>query len=192
MKRLFSLFFAVSLCSLAVAQTTVSSLRVNRMSEPQGVADSKPMMSWIVESAERGVKQTAYEIEVYQGQRKVWDTGKVLSDCSTGVEYGGETLKSGTRYAWQVRVWDNKGKVSRWSARAGWLSGMLSEDEWQAKWIEPREQTAESPMLRREFTLTKSIASAVAYITAHGMYEAEINGRKVGQCSLRSGLDNLP
>ena len=60
MKRLFLLFFAVSLCSLAVAQTTVSSLRANRMSEPQGVADSKPLLSWIVESAERGVKQTAY------------------------------------------------------------------------------------------------------------------------------------
>ena len=86
MKRLFSLFVALSLCSLVVAQPTVGSLRVNRMSEPQGVADSRPMMSWVVESTERGVSQSAYEIEVYDGQRKVLDTGKVASDCSTGVE----------------------------------------------------------------------------------------------------------
>ena len=187
MKRLFSLFVALNLCSHVVAQPTVGSLRVNRMSEPQGVADSSPMMSWVVESTERGVSQSAYEIEVYEGARKVWDTGKVASDCSTGVEYAGEALRSGTRYAWQVRVWDNKGKVSKWSARAGWLSGMLTENEWQAKWIEPIQQSAESPMLRREFSLSKPIASAVAYITAHGMYEAEINGRKVGNAHYAPG-----
>lgn len=187
MKRLFSLFVALNLCLHVVAQPTVGSLRVNRMSEPQGVADSRPMMSWIVESTERGISQSAYEIEVYEGARKVWDTGKVLSDCSTGVEYAGEALRSGTRYAWQVRVWDNKGKVSKWSARAGWLSGMLSKDEWRAKWIEPMQQSAESPMLRREFSLSKPIASAVAYITAHGMYEAEINGRKVGNAHYAPG-----
>ncbi len=187
MKRLFSLFVALNFCSLVVAQPTVGSLRVNRMSEPQGVADTKPMMSWIVESTERGITQSAYEIEVYEGTRKVWDTGKVASDCSTGVEYAGAPLRSGTRYQWQVRVWDNKGKVSKWSSRAEWLSGMLSPNEWQAKWIEPQTQTTESPMLRREFSLSKPIASAVAYITAHGMYEAEINGRKVGEAHYAPG-----
>lgn len=179
----------VALClgGVVVAQTTVGSLRVNRMEQPQGLADSKPLFSWIVQSPQRGTTQTAYEIAVYEGQRKVWSTGKVISDCSTGVEYAGPTLRSGTRYSWQVRVWDNHGKASKWSARAEWLTGMMSSGEWQAQWIEPQTQSDASPMMRREFSIEKPIASAVAYITAHGMYEALINGKKVGNAHYAPG-----
>ena len=187
MKRLFLLFLSLSLCYTAMAQTTVGSLRVNRMSEPQGVEDPTPMFSWIIQSTEHGVMQSAYEIAVYNGERKIWATGKVASDCSTGVEYAGPALRSGTRYAWQVRVWDNKGKVSKWSARASWLTGMLTPNEWQAQWIEPKTQASESPLMRREFSVSKPIASAVAYITAHGMYEALINGEKVGNAHYAPG-----
>ena len=187
MKRFLTLAIALCICTLAVAQTSVTSLKVNRMSSPQGVADSTPLLSWIIENPSRGIVQTAYEISVYEGSQRIWNTGKVVSDVSTGVEYAGPALKSGTRYQWQVRVWDNTGKASKWSARAEWLSGMLSPSEWQAKWIEPTEQGSASPLLRREFTLSKPVASAVAYITAHGMYEAAINGAKVGDALYAPG-----
>lgn len=187
MKRILTLAIALCICTLAVAQTSVTSLKVNRMSSPQGVADSTPSLSWIMENPSRGIVQTAYEISVYEGSQRIWNTGKVVSDTSTGVEYAGPALKSGTRYQWQVRVWDNTGKASKWSARAEWLSGMLSPSEWQAKWIEPTEQGSASPLLRREFTLSKPVASAVAYITAHGMYEAAINGAKVGDALYAPG-----
>ena len=187
MKRILTLAIALCICTLAVAQTSVTSLKVNRMSSPQGVADSTPSLSWIIENPSRGIVQTAYEISVYEGSQRIWNTGKVVSDTSTGVEYAGPALKSGTRYQWQVRVWDNTGKASKWSARAEWLSGMLSPSEWQAKWIEPTEQGSASPLLRREFTLSKPVASAVAYITAHGMYEAAINGAKVGDALYAPG-----
>ena len=187
MKRILTLAITLCVCTLAVAQTSVTSLKVNRMSSPQGVADSTPSLSWIMENPSRGIVQTAYEISVYEGSQRIWNTGKVASDTSTGVEYAGPTLKSDTRYQWQVRVWDNTGKASKWSARAEWLSGMLTENEWQAKWIEPTEQGSASPLLRREFTLSKPVASAVAYITAHGMYEAAINGAKVGDALYAPG-----
>lgn len=187
MKKLLYLFVAMCICTVAAAQPSVGSLKVNRMQEPQGLSDAKPSLSWIVQSEQRGIYQTAYEIVVYEGSRKVWSTGKVLSDCSTGVEYAGPALRSGTRYQWQVRVWDNHGRSSKWSPRAEWLTGMMGADEWRAEWIEPQEQTTESPMLRREFSITKPISSAVAYITAHGMYEALINGRKVGNAHYAPG-----
>jgi len=37
-----------------------------------------------------------------------------------------------------------------------------------------------SPLFRKEFVSSKKIVSAMAYITAHGLYEARINGQRIG------------
>ena len=120
---------------------SVSSLKVNHMCEPSGVVDAQPVLSWIVESPDRNVMQQAYEVRVFRDGRSVWRTGRVESQNSVTVAYEGEPLASGTRYEWQVRVWDNRGRVSKWSERSSWLTGMMTPDEWQAEWILPAEQT---------------------------------------------------
>lgn len=121
----------------AAAQVSVSSLKVNHMCEPSGVVDAQPVLSWIVESPDRNVMQQAYEVRVFRDGRSVWRTGRVESQNSVTVAYEGEPLASGTRYEWQVRVWDNRGRVSKWSERSSWLTGMMTPDEWQAEWILP-------------------------------------------------------
>lgn len=186
MKRLLLFLFTAAWLP-AAAQVSVSSLKVNHMCEPSGVVDAQPVLSWIVESPDRNVMQQAYEVRVFRDGRSVWRTGRVESQNSVTVAYDGEPLASGTRYEWQVRVWDNRGRVSKWSERSSWLTGMMTPDEWQAEWILPAEQTDASPMLRKEFTLSKPVASAVAYITSHGMYEAAINGAKVGNAHYAPG-----
>ena len=70
--------------------------------------------------------------------------------------------------------------------------GLLSTADWKAKWIEMESDTlrfSPSPHMRKEFLLNKTIASARVYITSHGFYELHINGRKVGDQVLTSGLD---
>ena len=66
---------------------------------------------------------------------------------------------------------------------------MLSD--WKAKWIEAgfAEDSMNRPAqyFRKQFSSTKKIASATAYITAHGMYEAQINGKRVGDAYLTPG-----
>ena len=116
----------------------------------------------------------------------MWSSGKVLSDNSITVPYEGPELQSGTRYVWRVRVWDNKGKVSKWMS-SSWLTGLFSLEDWKAKWIEPELQDDRSPIMRKEFAVNKSIASAVLHVTAHGLYEASINGKKVGDAHLTPG-----
>ena len=62
---------------------------------------------------------------------------------------------------------------------------------WQAKWIDPElqhEAEARQPasVLRRRFTADKT-DSAVLFITCHGLYEAALNGQRVGDFVLAPG-----
>ena len=62
---------------------------------------------------------------------------------------------------------------------------------WRAQWIDPelphdKEQRQPASVLRRRFALD-STADAVLYITCHGLYEARLNGRRVGDFVLAPG-----
>ena len=62
---------------------------------------------------------------------------------------------------------------------------------WRAKWIDPEgphDKDARQPasVLRRRFTLDET-ADAILFITCHGLYEARINGRRVGAFVLAPG-----
>lgn len=147
-----------------------------------------PRLSWKIMASGNSVLQTAYQIRVstdseFTSSKLVWNSGKVLSDESVLQKYQGDQLTSGQHYYWQVKVWDNKGRESNWSEPAHWETGLLNQSEWKAHWIELKGDTnrySSSPYLRKEFTVSKEIDRAVAYVTAHGLYELHLNGEKVG------------
>jgi len=68
---------------------------------------------------------------------------------------------------------------------------LLTPADWKAQWITPgfTEGSPEqpSPIFRKEFRIAKKVRSAIAYITAHGLYEAQINGQRVGNAYLTPG-----
>ncbi len=185
MKKVLLLCIAL-LPFAALAQVNVSGLRVNHLAEPMGIDPSEaPTLSWILSSPEKNTLQTAYEITVRSNGRKVWSSGKVASDNSVNVKYEGE-MQPDTRYEWNVRVWDNHGKTSE---RAGsyWHTGLRTED-WEAMWIsQPFVEDNKPVYFRTERQLDKKVRRATAYITAHGIYEAYINGRRVGNSYLTPG-----
>ncbi|NWG14776.1 MAG: family 78 glycoside hydrolase catalytic domain [Acidobacteria bacterium] len=171
---------------------TVTRLRCEYKTDPIGLDVLKPRLSWQIQAPDRGVVQAAYQIraaasaeDLRAGRRLLWDSGEVRSDSSIHVVYGGPALKSRQRVFWQVRVKDRKGRTSPWSEAAFWEMGLLEPSDWTARWIQPdlqedTKQSQPSPMLRREFALRKPVREARAYITALGLYEAELNGRKIG------------
>ena len=172
----------------ASAQLSVSQLRCDHLTDPLGVGNPQPCLSWVVtDASRRGVMQSAYEVRVEADGRTVWKSGKVESAESAGIAYGGEPLVSDTRYTWRVRVWDDRGKVSAWSRPASWRTGLFHKTEWQARWIEPQQSDDRAAMFRRTFRLSKPVAAATLYITAHGIYEAGINGRRVSEDLLTPG-----
>jgi alpha-L-rhamnosidase len=191
MKKLLLLAVAMPLiCMMAEAQVNVGGLKTENLLNPVGIDALKPRFSWVITADHRNILQSAYEIKVTQGKQIAWNSGKKQSEQSVHVEYSGTPLESGKKYIWQVRVWDNNGKASKWSQPAFFQTGFLKQGDWKAKWIEPasvEDPTRPVPLLRRQFTVSKKIVSATAYITSHGLYEAFINGKRVGDDWLTPG-----
>jgi alpha-L-rhamnosidase len=190
-KLLFPILMLFLISQLSKAQVSPIKLLTENLSNPIGLDIAQPRFSWQIESAQRNVMQSAYEIKVTLGKTVVWSTGKVQSDQSVHISYLGTALQSGKKYNWQVRVWDNKGKASVWSQPAYFQTAFFQTSDWKAKWIEPGyiedSLMRPSPLMRKEFSLSKKVAMATAYITAHGMYEAKINGKRVGDAYLTPG-----
>ncbi|HSR59141.1 MAG TPA: alpha-L-rhamnosidase N-terminal domain-containing protein, partial [Robiginitalea sp.] len=184
---------------LTRAQLAVEKTWVENRINPQGVTAEAPRLTWALVSDSRGAAQSAYQVQVAgspealrQGKPLIWDSGKVESGESVHVAYAGPALESGHTYYWQVRAWDARGKRSAWGPAGSWQMGLLNpEAEFTAQWIGPGQEedtiSRPSPYFRREFRLDKPVQSATAYITSHGMYEARLNGQRVGDTYLNPG-----
>ncbi|UFS58564.1 alpha-L-rhamnosidase [Subtercola endophyticus] len=82
--------------------------------------------------------------------------------------------------------------ASEWSAPGVVEAGLLQPSDWTAlavgpAWPEDPDADRRPPLVRREFVLDDDIASARLYVTAHGLYEVEINGTRVGDDALSPG-----
>ncbi|MGZ9224811.1 MAG: alpha-L-rhamnosidase N-terminal domain-containing protein, partial [Anaerolineales bacterium] len=175
----------------------VSNLTCEYRINPLGIDVLQPRLSWQLESNQRGTRQTAYRVLVAPSEMALadgsvsWDSGKVPSDQSIHVKYGGPGLVSGQRVYWKVLVWDEAGQEAE-SIPAWWEMGLLERTDWQGQWIGapfsggPR-TTSPAPYLRKEFGVTKQIVSARLYATALGLYESYLNGVRVGDALLTPG-----
>src|SRR5687767_1192618 len=101
------LAFACAAIPMAAAATlTPTRLRCEHLVDPMGIDVHVPRLTWIVESHERGQRQSGYRILVSsspallgKGKGDLWDSGRVASDETALIEYRGRALKSGER-AW--------------------------------------------------------------------------------------------
>src|SRR5437870_11027659 len=166
----------------------VEALKTEYQQNPIGIDVRAPRLSWRIQSERRGTMQGAYQIRVATdsgslARAPLWDSGKVPAESSIFRQYGGPPPHSATRYYWQVRVWDNEGRMSPWSAPGVWETGLLDRADWSAQWITPdlsedSSRANPSPTLRREFTLSQGVASARLYITSLGLNIVEVTGQR--------------
>lgn len=198
MKRLSIILTGLFLLVTIVnAQLRVVNTFVENRHKPMGLDEPQPRFTWIIASDDRQVLQNAYEIRVSdsrenleEGEHLLWSTGKIQSSQSVHIDYTGESLKPGTRYFWRVKVWDNKGNVSKWSETDWWQTGLMDPSAWEADWVSAEHENNITAYYFRKDFLTdkkKEILKATAYLTVRGMYEASINGKRVGNAYLTPG-----
>lgn len=127
-------------------------------------------------------------------------------------------MESRNEYYWKVKVWNNYDQIAE--SDFNFFEIGLDTEDWQAKWIEadmelksrkeefnfgkifsyhtdPREIESiplDPPAIfSKEFSVeNKEIKKARIYVTAHGTYEAELNGEKVGDEYLAPGFTTYP
>ena len=196
-KRLLLLTF-ILMCYTTISaeaqKLTLYDLKVEYQSDPLSLESSHPRFSWKLKATAQNTLQQSYEIRVGRdakalaaGRNVLWQDNQ-KSQQSVHISYAGPELQSGTRYYWQVRIKDNKGNTAGWTAVRFWQMGLKPTD-WTAQWISVPgvDSSRRSPLFRKEFKPTKKIKQAMAYITAKGLYEASINGKRVSNAYFAPG-----
>ena len=168
-------------------------LKTEYLTEPVGIDRQQPRLMWNCDAersgagpakGESGVKQTAYQIVTEN-----WDSGKVESSSMHAIYP--LPLCSRERVNWRVRLWDENDKPGEWS-EAFFEMGLLEKTDWTARWITgnytPRKKNRYPvDCFRKVFAVKKDVRWARLYITACGLYEAKLNGNKVGSFCLTPG-----
>ena len=204
---LFFLILAV-LCpaNRLTAGVAVSNLKCEMLENPLGIDTATPRLSWEIHSDQNDVRQTGVDILVSstpellsEGHADLWNA-HLDTDETLYVPYKGKKLGSRSRCYWKVRVHTNKGSTE-WSEMSLWSVGLLSEREWRANWIGCNHISEQDSFdgstrlaaryLRKEFkTKGVPVKRATLYIIGLGLYEAYINGSRIGTQVLSPTLTN--
>src|SRR5579862_8933874 len=159
----------------------------------------QPALSWWLPDGAR--VQHAYRIRTDDG----FDTGRVAGRAQAFVRVP-IFDRSRRCAAAQVKVWTDLGE-SEWCDPVTLEAGLLAEADWQARWIGVPEDQPPRPAVER--SAGAAVATGVAgsrpaywlrttfdvapfsqarlYVTALGLYEAFIDGRRVGDIELAPG-----
>jgi alpha-L-rhamnosidase len=162
-----------------------------------GVQELKPRISWRFQDTTSDFQQEGYEVEVseilFDSQLVLLDNIKRNSPHSYLVPWPlSQPLKSRQKISVRVRAWDTKGSSTPWSERCEVEAGLMVRSDWKAdRIVAPWDLSSLEPqpehLFRREFSLKAQVSQARLYITAQGVYEAEINGQRVGDHFLAPG-----
>lgn len=162
-------------------------LKTEHLGAPLGIDVARPLLSW---NCSEGITQTAYEIIANCNGEEIWNTGKVPTSRMYA-QFGGNTAPR-QRITWKIRLWDEGDSPGAWS-EASFEMGLRRED-WKAQWINPElncdpQLHKPASFLRKCFQIS-ALGSARMYITCHGLYEAWLNGKRVGDFVLAPGSYN--
>lgn len=149
-------------------------IKTEYLINPLGIDVQNPRVFW---NCEGGITQTAYRIK-----SEKWDSGKIESSSMYAQYPLG--LVSGERVNFQIKLWDENDKEGEWSEPAFFEMGILRKGDWSAKWITGdyrvnKKNRYPVDCFKKEFTADGKVKSARLYITACGIYSAEVNGERV-------------
>jgi len=185
----------------------VTRLRLDRLEAATGVINPKPRFSWnltAIDPHRRDLAQTACRVVVAEagpGGTVVFDSGRIASAAMALTPAAPLGLEPQSRYVWRVRIWDQDGGASDWSAAEPLVTGITGA--WRGTWIAAQLDGAITgpaggpdgppapdyplPLLRCAFTLGKPIRHAVLCLSGLGCYALSINGEPADQALMNPG-----
>ena len=153
--------------------------RINGIKNPMGFSFPYVKCSWKVIDAVSKF-QNNVRIRVAEDpdfQRIVAEKeGRMLSGIGECVEIA---LKPRTRYYYTVKVTGEGGEYAE-SEKAWFETGKMDE-AWTADFIGMSVEDTFHPVFFHNFTVEKGVSSARIYVTGLGLYEAYLNGIKIGE-----------
>lgn len=176
-----------------IVQARPAAPRFEHHREALGIGAPSPRLSWKT-AGPGGWIQTAYEVEIVRANR-TFSSGRIASAEQVLVPWPDSPLSSRERALVRIRLWgDGDAEMPTvWSEPAAVEAGLLDPADWVAVpvgmgWPQPADKDLrQPPLLRREFTVDRPVSRARLYTSAHGVYEMELNGRKIGDDVLNPG-----
>ena len=115
------------------SKLVISDLQCEYLDAPLAIDNTTPHFGWKMTCGQNGTSSLAYQLlvateldKLNEEEADLWNSGKVSSDTSIGIAYGGKALTSRTQAYWKVRVWNQNDEVSEWSEPTSFGIGMLS------------------------------------------------------------------
>lgn len=175
---------------------SISRLTLEQYSSPFGIQHDRPRISWRFAGDVKDWLQASCDIEL------IWHDEPSTSEhfhCDTSESVlvawpSKRALRSRERATIRVKATGNDGSSTGWH-EIGAEVALLNSCEWTGQLLGAPSQDSSKPQrpfhLRKRFVLSPSLATAGKsgrlYITAHGCYKAEINGKLVGDHVLAPG-----
>lgn len=155
----------------------ITKLRTNHIENPIGYALGTPSLSWIVSEA-KGKKSIGANVQVSRSKDFAdlcYESGRTAEADSLNFPLPID-LEEGVRYYWRVQVWDDAGDEA--VSEAAFFETAVTMN--CAAWIRAPFDQSIHPLFRKSFSLSEKPEKARLYITGLGLYEAYLNGEKVG------------
>ncbi len=169
-------------------QPVVTSVTVEHLDVPLGIGTATPRLSWTVDAPPHW-RQSSYQVRVVRGGSE--QVAVVDSPDQILVPWPHQPL--GSREIVEISVSVSDGSTSAWSAPLIIEAGLLDPLDWTATGIQPpwhenhSDDDRRPPIFRKVFSVSEPPVRARLYLTAHGLTELEINGRRVGDDILAPG-----
>ncbi len=185
------------------SELEICNLRCEMLEEPLAIDNTRPHFSWELLSDADGTAPSAYQVivaslpgKLNEEEADLWNSGRVESDAQVGIVYEGKPLKPRTLAYWKVRVWNQEGKASDWSAMQHFGIGILEDKDWDesARFIgmeQPGGNEQLAPLLRKKFEYDPEKERMLLHVNSLGYHEAYVNGRPVSDAILTPAVSQM-
>lgn len=171
---------------------SIAALTAEHHHDGFGLFVPKPRLSWRFNATEaKDWRQASYDLEIKRGGQS--QSYHVDSSESVLVPWPSDPLYSRERIQVRARATGQDGSQTEW-AETDLEAALLDREDWKATMISGPKQSndvSKKPFrLRKSFNLSEAGSVARLYATSHGIYEVEINGKRVGDHVLAPGFQS--